>query len=169
MNPNQYFSLASFRRHRGVGGFVFFSLFMAATLCFVGPPGGGDSRRSLEDLTVVPDWVPIDSNVKYHLHKVTKYVEKTEEDSSGPSDVTRFIVAMEESEALIVRSSSEFEPESFDLLGQLHKKTIIPVEFLPQEEDENGVVMGEIGDWIDKQQVNSVVYVALETKAALTH
>ncbi|CAN1192496.1 UDP-glycosyltransferase 91C1 [Linum perenne] len=152
----------------GVGGCVFFSLFTAATLCFVGPPGGGDSRRSAEDLTVIPDWVPIESNVKYRLHEVTKYVEKTEEDSSGPSDVTRFIVAMEESDALIVRSSPEFEPEWFHLLGQLHKKTIIPIGFLPQE-DENGVVMGEIGDWLDKQRVNSVVYVALGTEAALTH
>nr|AFJ53030.1 UDP-glycosyltransferase 1 [Linum usitatissimum] len=157
-------------------GCAFFSLFTATTLCFVGPPGG-DSRRNAEDFTVVPDWIPIEikSNIAYRLHEVSKYVEKTDEDTSGPSDQIRFAVAMEESNALLVRSSREFEPEWFELLGQMYKeKTIIPVGFLPppiaanDKEDQNDAVWREIRDWLDKQRVNTVVYVALGTEAALT-
>ncbi|CAN0878858.1 UDP-glycosyltransferase 91C1 [Linum grandiflorum] len=174
----------------GIGiGCAFFSLFTAATLCFSGPPGGGiagaggDFRRRAEDFTVVPDWIPTElkSKVVYRLHEVSKYVEKTVEDSDGPSDQTRFAVAMEESDVLMVRSSPEFEPEWFELLGQMYKeKRIIPVGFLPPVEEGDGdrndavleerndVVWGEIRGWLDKQRVNSVVYVALGTEAALT-
>ncbi|CAI0405848.1 unnamed protein product [Linum tenue] len=152
---------------------AFFSLFTAATISFTGAPGFVDSRSRAEDFTVAPDWVPFESDVAYRLHEITKYVEKTEEDSSGPSDQIRFSVAMEESDAVIVRSSPAFEPDWFDLLDRIHEKRIVPVGFLPpvtgEESDEGGsAVWGEIKEWLDEQRVNSVVYVALGTEVSLT-
>lgn len=153
---------------------AFFSLFTAACLSFIGPPSElmncGDSRHNAEDFTVKPKWVPFESNVVYHLHEVTKYVEKPMEDESEPNDVVRFGFAAGESDVVVIRSSPEFEPEWFNLLGDLHEKPIIPVGFLPpllQDEDE-GRKWGDIKKWLDKQGPNSVVYVALGTEASLT-
>ncbi|KAJ6694884.1 GLYCOSYLTRANSFERASE [Salix koriyanagi] len=98
---------------------AFFSLFTAATLSYIGPPSVlmniGDPRSKAEDFTVVPKWIPFESDLVFRLHEVTKYVEKTEEDGTGPSDSIRFGFAAGESDVVIIRSSPEFEPEWFNL------------------------------------------------------
>ncbi|XVE60617.1 hypothetical protein DITRI_Ditri05aG0142400 [Diplodiscus trichospermus] len=156
---------------------AFFGVFTAACLSFTGPPsvlinGGYDARSTAEDFTKVPKWVPFESNLAYRLHEVTKYFERTDEDKFGPPDTVRFGLAIQESDVVVVRSSDQFESEWFKLLGQLYKKPVIPVGFLPpiQEEDEiqNGKEWLGIKEWLDKQKVNSVVYVALGTEVHLT-
>ncbi|KAJ8773327.1 hypothetical protein K2173_028504 [Erythroxylum novogranatense] len=143
---------------------AFFSLFTASCLCFICPPSvainGENSRSKAEDFTVVPEWVPFESTITYRLYEVTKYVEKTEEDVSGPSDDVRFGVSAGECDVVLIRSLPEFEPEWFNLLQELYKKPIVPVGFLPPIpfEDE------ETDDWITR----SVIYVALGTEVALT-
>ncbi|KAJ7965836.1 UDP-glycosyltransferase [Quillaja saponaria] len=157
---------------------AFFSLFNAAVLAFLGPTslfvngGGGDLRSSAEDFTVVPPWIPFESNMAYKTYEVTKYVDSSSKNESGTSDTIRFGVTIAGSDVVFVRSSSKLEPEWFNLLDELYQKPIIQVGFLPPElEDTFGETREkwvEIKQWLDKQRVNSVVYVALGSEATLS-
>ncbi|EOY15483.1 UDP-Glycosyltransferase superfamily protein [Theobroma cacao] len=156
---------------------AFFAVFTAACLSFLGPPsalinGGDGARSTADDFTKVPKWVPFESNLAYRLHEITKYVERTDEDTFGPPDTVRFGVTIQESDVVVIRSSDEFEPDWFNLLRQLFEKPVTPVGFLPPileedeiQKDEKWVVVKE---WLDKQRVNSVVYVALGTEVHLS-
>lgn len=149
---------------------VFFSLFNAATLCFMGPSSSliEDFRTTPEDFTVVPPWIPFQSNIMFRYHEVTRYVEKTDEDVTGISDSVRFGYTIRESDAVFVRSCPEFEPEWFDLLQDLYHKPVFPTGFLPPViEDDDDTTWVCIKEWLDKQRVNSVVYVSLGTEASL--
>ncbi|WCJ24772.1 UDP-Glycosyltransferase superfamily protein [Euphorbia peplus] len=155
---------------------AFFSLFSAAVLSFIGPPAllmKGDPRSAPEDFTVVPEWVPFESNIMYRLHEVSKYVEKTAEDITGPSDTVRFGYAIGKADLVIIRSSPKLEPEWFQLFEKLSGKPVIPIGFLPpplvpeeeeDDEDEDWIAMKE---WLDTKEAKSVVYVCLGTEAAL--
>ncbi|XP_010535333.1 PREDICTED: UDP-glycosyltransferase 91C1 [Tarenaya hassleriana] len=157
---------------------AYFSIFNAASMCFFGPPEEliADSRTSPEDFTVVPTWVPFESDIAFRIHEITKYVEKTEEDETGVSDAVRFGYSIGESDAVLVRSCPEFEPEWFGLLLDLYGKPVVPTGFLPlvmeeevfvENNDEDTTWIG-IKKWLDEQRVNSVVYVALGTEARVT-
>ncbi|XP_022768472.1 UDP-glycosyltransferase 91C1 [Durio zibethinus] len=155
---------------------AFFGVFTAACLSFIGPPsalinGGDGARSTAEDFTKVPKWVPFESNLAYRLHEITKYIERTDKDKYGPPDMLRFAISIQESDVVVVRSFDEFEPDWFNLLSGLYEKPVIPVGFLPPileedeiQNDEKWVVFKE---WLDKQRVNSVVYVALGTEVHL--
>ncbi|XP_010442438.1 PREDICTED: UDP-glycosyltransferase 91C1 [Camelina sativa] len=151
---------------------AFFSLFNAATLCFLGPSSSliDELRTTPEDFTVVPPWVPFKSNIAFRYHEVTRYVEKTDEDVTGVSDSVRFGYSIGESDAVFVRSCPEFEPEWFGLLKDLYQKPVFPSGFLPpviEEDDDDDTTWVRIKEWLDKQRVNSVVYVSLGTEASL--
>ncbi|KFK29804.1 hypothetical protein AALP_AA7G181400 [Arabis alpina] len=151
---------------------AFFSLFNAASLCFMGPPSSliQETRSKPEDFTVVPSWVPFESNIVFRYHEVARYVEKTEEDVTGVSDSVRFGYSIGESDVVIVRSCVEFEPEWFRLLLDLYQKPVFPTGFLPpvsEGEGDDDATWVCIKEWLDKQRVNSVVYVALGTEASL--
>lgn len=150
---------------------AFFSLFNAATLCFMGPSSSliDDFRSTPKDFTVVPPWVPFKSNIVFRYHEVARYVEKTDEDVTGVSDSFRFGYSIEESDAVFVRSCPEFEPEWFGLLKDLYGKPVFPTGFLPPviEVDDDDTTWVRIKEWLDKQRVNSVVYVSLGTEASL--
>uniref|UniRef100_A0A1J3FAB9 UDP-glycosyltransferase 91C1 n=1 Tax=Noccaea caerulescens TaxID=107243 RepID=A0A1J3FAB9_NOCCA len=155
---------------------AFFSLFNAATLCFMGPPSSliDDFRSTPEDFTVVPPWIPFESKIVFRYHEVARYVEKTDEDVTGVSDSVRFGYSIGESDAVFVRSSPEFEPDWFDLLRDLYKKPVFPTGFLPPVNEDHHDDDGDddaawvcIKEWLDKQRVNSVVYVSLGTEASL--
>ncbi|AED95845.1 UDP-glycosyltransferase 91C1 [Arabidopsis thaliana] len=153
---------------------AFFSLFNAATLCFMGPSSSliEEIRSTPEDFTVVPPWVPFKSNIVFRYHEVTRYVEKTEEDVTGVSDSVRFGYSIDESDAVFVRSCPEFEPEWFGLLKDLYRKPVFPIGFLPpviEDDDAVDTTWVRIKKWLDKQRLNSVVYVSLGTEASLRH
>ncbi|GLT60587.1 hypothetical protein SLA2020_333470 [Shorea laevis] len=154
---------------------AYFSLFTAAFLAFIGPRSdlAKDERSTPEDFTVAPKWVPFESNIYYRLHETTKFVERIDGDKSGPSDLVRFAVSVEQSDIVMIRSCEEFEQDWFDLLRKLLEKPVIPVGFLPPatesdvgEDDSNWV---GIKQWLDKQRSNSVVYVAFGTEPVLSH
>ncbi|CAN8308179.1 unnamed protein product [Cochlearia groenlandica] len=152
---------------------AFFSLFNASTLCFMGPPSSliDEVRSSPEDFTVVPPWIPFESEVVFRYHEVARYVEKTEEDLTGVSDSVRFGYSIRESDAVFVRSCLEFEPDWFGLLNDLYKKPVFPTGFLPpvsnDDVDDEDATWDCIKEWLDNQRVNSVVYVSLGTEASL--
>ncbi|KAF3447263.1 hypothetical protein FNV43_RR12443 [Rhamnella rubrinervis] len=158
---------------------AFFSLFNAANLAFIGPPSvlidGRDSRTKAEDFAVVPEWIPFETHVVYRTYELAKYFEGTSVYEPTTADTVRFGVAVAGSEVVAVRSCTEFEPDWFALLGELYQKPVVPIGFLPpvlvededtkSDEDDKWVTIEE---WLDKQKVNSVVYVALGTEANLT-
>lgn len=155
---------------------AYFSLFTAATQAFLGPPSlllnPEGIRSTAEDYCRVPDWVPFESDIKYHLHEVTKYTEGAAGNESGVSDTVRFLASINGCDLVLFRTCYEFEPEWFDLVCELYQKPVIPVGVLPpsQENDEFDEYenWGVIKKWLDEQQVNSVVYVALGSEAVLS-
>ncbi|KAK2997905.1 hypothetical protein RJ639_025414 [Escallonia herrerae] len=153
---------------------AFFSLFNAATMAFIGPAEvlltGEDNRKTADDFTVVPEWVPFESNVAFRVHEVVKFVEGSNE--SGTSDMVRFGAAINGSDLILMRTCVEFEPEWFELLRELYRKPVVSVGVLPPDlegsELENGEKWVCVREWLDKQGVSSVVFVALGTEATLT-
>ncbi|KAA8538193.1 hypothetical protein F0562_027801 [Nyssa sinensis] len=155
---------------------AYLGLFSAATMAFIGPPwallSDEYARTAAEDFTVVPKWVPFQSDVVYHLYEVMKYFEGSEGNESGASDMERFGVSIGESDVVVIRSCVELEPEWFNLICELYRKPVVSVGFLPplpvnDESEDDGKWVGA-KKWLDKQSVNSVVYVALGTEATLT-
>ncbi|CDY67034.1 BnaCnng53280D [Brassica napus] len=137
---------------------AFFSIFNAASLCFLGPPSLllEGVRSTPEDFTVVPPWIPFQSNMAYH--------------TNGVSDSARFGYSISESDAVFVHTSTGFEPEWLGLLKDLYRKPVFPTGFLPtdtEDEVEGDKTWVGIKKWLDKQSINSVVYVALGTEASL--
>ncbi|XP_071924275.1 UDP-glycosyltransferase 91C1-like [Coffea arabica] len=155
---------------------AYFSLFTAATMAYIGPPSillnEGDGRSTAEAFTRVPKWIPFPLNIAYRLHEVAKHIEDSSGNESGTSDVIRFAAAIEGSDLVVFRTCVEFEPEWFDLVCELYKKPVISLGVLPPSLDEDDELETDetwlsIKDWLDKQSVSRVVYVALGTEAAL--
>ncbi|CAK9325546.1 unnamed protein product [Citrullus colocynthis] len=151
---------------------VFFSLFTAAFLTFLGPPlelsNGGGSRSTVEDFMKVPEWMPPGSNILFRYHELKKSLDGATGNESGTTDSVRFGVSIEKSVAVAVRSSPELETESFDLLTKLYQKPVIPVGFLPPLTEDVEELSEDIGEWLEKQKSNSVLYVSFGTEAFLS-
>lgn len=152
----------------------YFSLFSAACMAFLGPPSllvsGEDGRLKGEDFTIVPKWIPFQSDVVYRLHEVIKYVDGSAGNESGASDSVRFGASVGGSDLVLFRTCVEFEPEWFNLVCELYPIPVVPVGVLPPDNDDfgNEEKWVFIKEWLDKQRVNSVVYVALGSEAILS-
>ncbi|KAM7257585.1 hypothetical protein ACFE04_013326 [Oxalis oulophora] len=153
---------------------AFFSLFNASCLAFIGPPNvlvnGADLRLTSEDFTRVPEWITFESNVAYRLYEISKYVNREDEDViTEPSDSVRFGISIKESDVVFVRSSDELEFEYFQLLRKMYEKPVIATGFFPPlDGGDRDDKWDLIKDWLDKQAVSSVVYVAFGTEASLS-
>ncbi|OWM66202.1 hypothetical protein CDL15_Pgr013419 [Punica granatum] len=148
-----------------------FSIFIAAFLGFVGPTWaimGGDYRKTPEDFTVAPSWVPFRTNVAFRYFEIKRIFDVLEANASGVSDFYRFGTGLESADILAVRSSCEVEPEWLKLLEEIHQKPVFPVGQLPPMdylgEEETGTWQW-IKDWLDLQKRGSVVYVAFGSEA----
>lgn len=156
---------------------AYFSLFTAATMAYIGPPSillnEGDGRSTAEGFTVVPKWIPFPSNIAYRLHEVAKFVEDSSGNESGTPDIIRFAASVEGSDLVVFRTCVEFEPEWFNLVCEFYKKPVVSLGVLPPSLEDDGELETdekwlEIKDWLDKQSVSRVVYVALGTEATLS-
>lgn len=156
---------------------AYFSLFNAANMAFIGPPSmildGEYARTTAEDFTVVPRWIPVASEIVYRRHEVAKFMESSEGNESGTNDAERFAVSIGGSDVVLFRTCVEFEPEWFNIVCELYNKPVVALGFLPpqlvgNEEGGNDEKWAEIEVWLEKQRVNSVVYVALGTEATLS-
>ncbi|KAG5529616.1 hypothetical protein RHGRI_030110 [Rhododendron griersonianum] len=115
---------------------AFFSIFNAASLCFCGPPSvllgsGGHNRTKPEDFTVPPKWVPFESTVAFRLFEIKRVLDDVIGDDVNLSAMYRMGRAIDGCDAVLVRSSYEFEPEWLHLLEEIYQKPIIPVGYLP--------------------------------------
>ncbi|KAK2997906.1 hypothetical protein RJ639_025415 [Escallonia herrerae] len=143
---------------------AFFSLFNAATMAFLGPAevllAGQGNRKTADDFTVVPDWVPFESNVAFRVHEVMKYVDGSSgNNESGTSDPVRLGASIDGSGLVLIRACMEFEREWLELLCELYRKPVISVGILPPDlegsELENGDKWVCIKEWLDKQGLNA--------------
>ncbi|XAR71130.1 Soyasaponin III rhamnosyltransferase [Bertholletia excelsa] len=157
---------------------VFFSVFLASTLCFGGPTEvlmgrQGDGGSKPEDFTVPPKWIPFPSTLAFRPFEVTRLFGEVTGDYENISTMYRFGASIEGCDAVAVRSSYEFEPEWLKLLQEIHHKPILPVGLLPPTADDRGDDdVGEtwltMKEWLDEQREGSVVYVAFGTESELS-
>ncbi|KAK2977861.1 hypothetical protein RJ640_003912 [Escallonia rubra] len=156
---------------------AYFSIMIAASLGFVGPTsvlkGEGDDQRKPEEYTLVPNWVPFPTTVKFRLYEVMRILDSFTGNESGVTDTYRLGASIEGCDVLALRSCSEFEPEWLQVLEGLHGKPVIPVGQLPPApyDDGDGDKKGawtEIEAWLGKQPKGSVIYVAFGSEAKPT-
>ncbi|CAL4953514.1 unnamed protein product [Urochloa decumbens] len=153
---------------------AFLSLFGAATLSFFGPPEGlmgrGEhARTKMEDLTVVPSYVPFPTTVVYRTFEAREIFEPgLVPDDSGVSEGYRFAMAIQGSQLVGIRSSAEFEPEWLRVLGELYPKPVIPVGLFPPPPTQEVAGHEATLQWLDRHAPRSVVYAAFGSEAKLT-
>ncbi|KAE8010490.1 hypothetical protein FH972_006858 [Carpinus fangiana] len=153
-----------------------FSIFNASTWCFLKPPGSRTSSRDAQDpstrtepehFTVPPKWVPFPTKIAYRLFEAKKIFDNIEDNASGVSDWFRVEMAISGTKALVLKTSMEVEGEWLKLIGELYDDIpVIPVGLLPPLAQESGgnnkdSTWDTIGEWLDKQEKESVVYIAL--------
>ncbi|KAF3330112.1 UDP-glycosyltransferase 91C1-like protein [Carex littledalei] len=152
---------------------AFLSLFSSASLSFFGPPsvlnGSTLARKTPEDFTKVPEWVPFDSSIYYRGHEARELFEPgVLPDESGVSEAYRFAKVIEDCKVVAIRSCVEFEEHWLKLLSDIYQRPIIPVGFFPPlPERDVPFLRHDMTDWLDKQKQNSVVYAAFGSEAKL--
>ncbi|XP_057500106.1 UDP-glycosyltransferase 91A1-like [Actinidia eriantha] len=159
---------------------AYFNILNAAFIGFLGPVpimmGGEDYRTKPEDFTVPPKWVPFESTVAFRIFEILRiFGDSVVGDDENVSDLYRIGATIKGCDLIAVKSCSEFEPEWFQLLEDLHRKPVIPVGLLPAAEDGDGGGGGGndggwsvMKEWLDKQGKESVVYIAFGSEAELS-
>ncbi|KAG5574698.1 hypothetical protein H5410_054832 [Solanum commersonii] len=147
----------------------YFSTFNATVLGFIGPVRGLNNdyeiRKTPEEYTVPPKWIPFETTVAFKLFEVLRIFEATiKGEEENVSDAFRMHKTFELTDFLLVRSCLEFEPEWLKIVGDIHRKPVFPVGQLPTTlyEDDNTKIDAwrEIKLWLDEQEKGKVIYVA---------
>ncbi|XP_027079503.1 UDP-glycosyltransferase 91A1-like [Coffea arabica] len=153
---------------------AFFSIYTAPFLGFCGPvevmKGNGEDRKTPQDFTVKPKWVSFETNIAFKLFEISRLVDSLIGDEEPISDIFRGGSSIENCDFLAIRSCSEFEPEWLQLMEEIYQKPVIPVGQLPttgnNDADEGkDEAWRPIKEWLDKQERESVVYVAFGSEA----
>lgn len=153
---------------------AFLSLFGAAALSFFGTPEalvglGEHARTEPAHFTVVPEYVPFPTTVAYRGYEARELFEPgMVPDDSGVSEGYRFAKAIEGCQLVGIRSSSEFEPEWLQLVGELYRKPVIPVGLFPPSPQHDVAGHEATLRWLDGQAPSSVVYAAFGSEVKLT-
>ncbi|KAE8008428.1 hypothetical protein FH972_004942 [Carpinus fangiana] len=134
---------------------VFFSIYNSFTWCLLKPPPPSssdahdhDSITEPEQLTVPPKWVPFPTNISFRFFEANRIFDSFEDNPSGVSDSFRH-----------ERTSSGVEAVAF--------KTCVEVE-AAWRENKDSSWDHTIGEWLDKQESGSVVYIALGSEIQLS-
>ncbi|KAL6959518.1 hypothetical protein U1Q18_039671 [Sarracenia purpurea var. burkii] len=170
---------------------AYFSISIAATLCFVGhvpilmEVASGEARAKPKDFTIPPKWVPFESTVAFRLFEIKRIFDDVEGCDENIPVLYHMGAGIDGCDVLAVRSSYEFEPEWLQLLEEMHQKPVIPVlKLMPfcqqpvgklppvvvDEDSGDGELddneeWKEIKEWLDKHTKGSVVYVAYGSEA----
>ncbi|RZC91155.1 hypothetical protein C5167_027220 [Papaver somniferum] len=153
---------------------AFFSVFATPLLAFVGPPSEykeSNTTRTPEYLTSVPEWIPFPSSLAYRYHEAVGVNEiLNTKDATGLSTVDRFVKVIEGCNFVLARSCIELDGDYLNLLKDLYQKPVFPMGLLPppvqgssvksNSGDSSKSSNSEMFDWLDKQQPETVVYVA---------
>ena len=154
---------------------VFFSIFTPPFMGFMGPGsvllGNNPVRTKPEDFIVSPPWVPFQTIVAYRYFEIIKIMDILSDKVSGISDVHRYGLSIQNSDFILIRGCTEFEPEWFTVIKNIHQKTVFPAGQLPSTEFDNGhenYKWSWMKEWLDKQPHGTVVYVAFGSEAKPT-
>ncbi|OAY70795.1 putative UDP-rhamnose:rhamnosyltransferase 1 [Ananas comosus] len=146
-----------------------FSILPASSLAFFGPPSvllDGGPRRSIEEYTRPPEWIP-SSSIAYRLHEARWVVKAHCKNASGVSTAHRLGAVVGGCRFVAVRTVNELESDSLRLLAEsIYKKPVIPVGLLAQAPQPVGDARAVI-EWLDAQSPGTVVYVAFGSEATV--
>uniref|UniRef100_A0A6N2KUI2 Anthocyanidin 3-O-glucosyltransferase n=1 Tax=Salix viminalis TaxID=40686 RepID=A0A6N2KUI2_SALVM len=149
----------------------FFSIFIAASLCYICPASGDeDHRRVVEDYTVKPKWITIPSSVSYRLFESIKLFPAMTGNGENVPLPFRFRETLKGCDLVAVRTCIEVEHDYLNLLEQLHRKPVIPIGVLPNQtsDDDDETIDTHwrcIKEFLDNKEKGSVVYVAFGSEA----
>ncbi|KAF9681562.1 hypothetical protein SADUNF_Sadunf05G0014600 [Salix dunnii] len=150
----------------------FFSIFIAAPLCYMCPASGDeDHRRVVEDYTVTPKWITIPSSVSYRLFESRKLFPSMTGNEENVPLPFRFRETLKGCDLIAVRTCIEVEHDYLNLLEQLHRKPVIPIGVLPNQisgGDDDETIDTHwrcIREFLDSKEKGSVVYVAFGSEA----
>ncbi|KAI7751405.1 hypothetical protein M8C21_006337 [Ambrosia artemisiifolia] len=119
---------------------AFFSVFPAFMLCFGGSPEvamhGDESRATLEDFVKRPKWVSFETEVRPSIFQLLRGNENFNAVEENVSDMYQLGATVRSCDAVIVRSSFDFEPEWLNLLSELYQKAVFAAGLLPAAEAE---------------------------------
>nr|CAN71016.1 hypothetical protein VITISV_015139 [Vitis vinifera] len=143
----------------------------ACSLAFMGPPAKLIRRdqQHVEDLTVVPEWIPFPSTVAYRLYEVIGIHDCM--DPEAP-DFFRLAKVIEGCRFVAIRSCAGLEGDSLSLLEKLYQKPVVPMGLLPakvndSERAENRDLLS-LRQWLDEKIQNFVLYVAIGSEFTLS-
>ncbi|XP_021768528.1 UDP-glycosyltransferase 91A1-like [Chenopodium quinoa] len=159
--------------------FMFFSVYTATTLSFVGPPeylsgeGQKEVRPTPDSLTTPPPWGGIfPRSVAFRGYEAAGFHAGVySKNGSGISDGERLAKIIQGCDAVGVRSCREFEGEYMDLFQKLINKPVVPVGLLPPPKVEEKITEEtwiENFKWLDQQSPQSVIYVGFGSEYKLT-
>jgi hypothetical protein len=162
---------------------VFFSIYNSFTWCLLKPPPPSssweahdhhDSITEPDQLTVPPKCVPFPTNIAFRFFEAKRIFDSFEDNPSGVSDSFRHERTSSGVEAVAFKTCVEVEGEWLKLLGEVHHDIphVIPVGLLPPSppapENKDSSWDHTIGEWLDKQESGSVVYIALGSEIQLS-
>ncbi|KAF3325142.1 putative UDP-rhamnose:rhamnosyltransferase 1 [Carex littledalei] len=154
---------------------TYFSVFIAPALVFFGPCSEllSGYRTSVEDFTVPPNWIPFPSNVAFRLHEARSFLSVGEKNASGITDTERIVSVINGSKLVCVRSCHSLESKWLSLLSKLYAKEVMPVGLLPPSIEQSNRSTTDVGeldvmDWLDRQHIESVLYIAFGSEATLS-
>ncbi|XP_037442509.1 putative UDP-rhamnose:rhamnosyltransferase 1 [Triticum dicoccoides] len=161
-----------------------FSIFPAAFIAFLGPKTVNDEhpRRTAEDFTDQPPWIPFPTHIVHRLHEAKQFVQlHLRPNAAGPSDCCRFWETEQHCPLVIVRSCREVDGPLCPLLTDLFGKPVAPSGLLAPYDAAQEAVADRAGGgededkasaslmrWLDEQPARSVIYVAFGSEAPLT-
>ncbi|KAL4569259.1 hypothetical protein LXL04_024895 [Taraxacum kok-saghyz] len=147
---------------------AYFSVFPAAVLCLAGPAEVlmyGDNEKPVgQRFMNRARWVPFETEVKPSLFQITRSLQDLTGDEENINDGYRLGATVQGCDAVIVRSSYDFEPEWLNLLKIIYRKPIIPSGLLPAEVADDHACWGGIREWLDKHEKGTVVYIGFGTE-----
>ncbi|XP_031479881.1 putative UDP-rhamnose:rhamnosyltransferase 1 [Nymphaea colorata] len=154
---------------------VFFSVFSAATLAFLGPPEHLQSRTSPKDFAYAPQWFTFPTSIKYTNHEAVSLCSSLNQiDASGRSSAERLQAAIRGCKFVAIRTCREFECRYVDLLNQLYKKPVVPVGILPTlverrtNSSTEDTLVNRTFRWLDKQRPGTVLFVGFGSEYRMT-
>ncbi|XP_050207275.1 putative UDP-rhamnose:rhamnosyltransferase 1 [Mercurialis annua] len=101
---------------------VYFSIFLASTLCYLSSGNSRDHHKHVEDYIVAPNWVPFPSKVAHRLFEVLRVFNGTKitvDEFTIPEYNKRFQDSMNNCDLIAVRTCQVFEPEWLKLAEHL--------------------------------------------------
>uniref|UniRef100_A0A7N0ZUZ4 Uncharacterized protein n=1 Tax=Kalanchoe fedtschenkoi TaxID=63787 RepID=A0A7N0ZUZ4_KALFE len=161
-------------------GCAYFSIFVPALACMTVPTSHllhvEDDRRTPEDFTVPPKWIPFETKVAFRYFEIAKIFDAVDDSNvSGISDLERANESTRGCDLMCVRGCSQLDGQWFQLAEKLHGKPVIPVGQLPttpsdQQEDDASKTKEwlRIKAWLDQHEAASTVYVSFGSEAKPT-